>query len=101
MTTAAKNRLMLVDDHPIVRTGIRVAVSDISSLEICAEADSAPSALALLEKQRPEMIVLDLNLGGRDGVELIRQILSLYPGIKILVFSMNAEEMYADRKSVV
>jgi len=92
-----KSRVLIVDDHPIVRAGVRLALRGHDAMEICGEADSVNAALALAEQLKPGVVVLDLHLGGRDGIELVGQMRELLPGAKILVFSMNAEDLFAKR----
>jgi DNA-binding NarL/FixJ family response regulator len=92
-----KSRVLIVDDHPIVRAGVRLALRGHPTLEICGEADSVNAALTLAEQQKPDALVLDLHLGGRDGIEMVGRMRELLPHAKILVFSMNSEDLFAKR----
>jgi DNA-binding NarL/FixJ family response regulator len=92
-----KSRILIVDDHPIVRAGARLALRGHPQLEICGEADSVSSAFSLAESLQPDIVVLDLHLGGRDGIEFVGDMRRLLPKAKLLVFSMNSEELFAPR----
>jgi len=92
-----KSRVLIVDDHPIVRAGVRLALRGNPRFEICAEADTANAAAELAERESPDVVVLDLHLGGRDGIEMVGRMRELLPRAKILVFSMNSEDLFAQR----
>ena len=92
-----KSRVLIVDDHPIVRAGVRLALRGRPAFEICGEAASVNAAVELAQKEKPDVVVLDLLMGGRDGVELVGRIRELLPEAKILVFSMNSEDLFAQR----
>ncbi len=97
-TKSSKNLTAItVDDHPIVRTGVRMAIREIEGVELVGEAADVRSALDLAAKQRPDLVVLDLTLGGRDGVELVSEMRRELPKARILIFSMNAEDLFAER----
>ena len=87
------SRILVVDDHAIVRTGLRRLLKD-RNVEI-AEATSGEEALAALRPPLPDLVVLDLNLPALGGLELLRRMLRLHPGLRILVFSQHAEAIYA------
>lgn len=93
----SKRRVLLVDDHPVVRVGVRLLLENSEMFEICGEADSAPSARAQAEKLLPDLIVLDLRLGGRDGIELVEDLQAAHPAAHILIFSSLDESAYARR----
>jgi DNA-binding NarL/FixJ family response regulator len=93
----AKSRVLIVDDHPIVRAGVRLALRGHASFEICGEADSVNAAEELAGSLRPDIVVLDLLMGGRDGIEMVGRMRELLPAAKILVFSMNTEDLFAQR----
>jgi DNA-binding NarL/FixJ family response regulator len=89
--------LLMVDDHTIVREGLRYVLDPIASEWSIMEAASAFQALDLLRRQRCDLVILDLSMPGMGGLELIRRIRSEYPDVRILVLSMHAEEQYAMR----
>jgi DNA-binding NarL/FixJ family response regulator len=80
-------RVLVVDDHPIVRQGLVAVLSDEPDLEVVGEAGSARQALALLPRLRPDVVLLDLELPDLDGVESIPQLTAALPNVQILVFT--------------
>jgi DNA-binding NarL/FixJ family response regulator len=83
--------ILLVDDHPILREGLRRLISAESGLSVCGVAGSVQEALSLVESEGPDLIVTDLTLPGRNGLELIKDLVSIYPTLPILVLSMHDE----------
>ena len=92
-----KHRIAVVEDHPLVRAGFVDMIGSEPDLEVVGEAGDAPSALGLLESARPDLMVIDLVLARGSGLELIKQIHALNPDQKILVSSMHADTVYAER----
>ena len=92
-----KTRLLLVDDHAVMRHGLAALFGEEPDLEVCGEAESADQALALLAATPVDVAVIDISLKGSDGLELIRQIASQYPRVLSLVLSMYDESVYAER----
>jgi DNA-binding NarL/FixJ family response regulator len=90
-------RILIVDDHPIVRLGIRQLVGPERDLEVCAEAASAPEALAAARAATPQLAIVDLSLAQGTGLELIRALRAAVPGLPVLVLSMHDETLYAER----
>lgn len=86
-------KILLVDDHAVIRAGLKQICADMGAQIL--EADNGAAALALSVAARPTMIVLDLNLPGVSGLELLRQLLDVDVGARILVFSMHGEPLYA------
>lgn len=89
-------RIFVVDDHPIVRNGVRLVVAGMDGCEICGEAESLSAAFEEIQSQRPDAVVLDLASGGHYGVDSVKELRRLMPAIRILVFSMNPEELFAE-----
>ena len=87
-------RLMLVDDHEIVRTGLRMMLGAESDLQIVAEADSGEAALAQIDECRCDVIIMDVSLPGMGGVETTRALRDRYPDIRILVLTIHEDERY-------
>ena len=79
--------ILIVDDHPIVRDGLEAILSTQPDFQISGAAASGEEALTLFEKQRPDVVLLDLEMPGMDGVEVIRQLRKKSPGVKIVVFT--------------
>jgi DNA-binding NarL/FixJ family response regulator len=90
-------RVLLVDDHPIVRQGLTELINTTTDLCVCGEASTGREALSLVETTSPDIAVIDISLEDRNGVELIRDIVDLRPGLPCLVLSMYNETMYALR----
>ncbi len=90
-------RILIVDDHPVVRLGMRQLIASEPDLEVCGEAPSAAEALEFLERTKVDVAVVDLSLKGSSGVDLIKQIKALHPSVKILVSSVHDETLFADR----
>lgn len=90
-------KILLVDDHMMVRDGMRLMFSIDPNLKITGEADTAQQALALLQKQAFDVALIDISLPDKSGLELLKTMTELYPKLAILVISMYAEEVYALR----
>ena len=92
-----KVRIMVVDDHPIMREGLTRVIEEASDLAVCAQAESIQRALELIEKAQPDLIIVDIGLGGTNGLELIKDVKARYPKLPVLVHSMHEEQVYAQR----
>jgi DNA-binding NarL/FixJ family response regulator len=92
-----KKRLMIVDDHPIVRQGITRLINYEEELFVCGEAGNAKEALELVEKEKPDLVIVDISLKGRSGLELIKDLRMRYQELPVLVVSMHDESLYAER----
>jgi two-component system invasion response regulator UvrY len=92
-----KCSVLLVDDHPVARVGLRFLLEDHDAFCVCGEAADVKSARQLVEELRPDFVVLDLRLGGRDGVELVEDLIAIHPAARILIFSSLDERVYAGR----
>lgn len=90
-------RILIVDDHPIVRLGIRQMLSADRGLSVCGEADSAEAALQLAKRSEADLAIVDLSLGDVTGLELIRQLHEAVPQVAVLVLSMHDEALFAER----
>ena len=90
-------RILIVDDHPIVRQGVRRVIEQEPDLRICAEAETATEALRLFEEHQPDMAIIDITLKGTDGLELTKWIRARSERIPILIMSMHDESLYAER----
>lgn len=94
---SAKRRVFLVDDHPIVIAGFTQMLNAQPDLELCGVAMSAEEAVGLIAAAVPELIITDITLPGRNGLELIKDIATINPGLSVLVVSMHDEMLYAER----
>jgi DNA-binding NarL/FixJ family response regulator len=92
-----KARIMVVDDHPIVREGLAQMIAHESDLEVCAQAENAADALKAIAATKPDVAVVDLSLKGASGLELLKDIKVRYPKLPVLVLSVYDESMYAER----
>jgi DNA-binding NarL/FixJ family response regulator len=90
-------RVLLVEDHPMVRHGMRAVLDTTPDLRVCAEASTPEEALAALEDAPPDVVCLDLILGQADGISLIRAMLATVPRLRILVLSVRDEDAFAER----
>jgi DNA-binding NarL/FixJ family response regulator len=94
---SAKSRILLVDDHRMVLQGYQLMLDAEADLVVCATATSVPEALAAVERAQPDLVVTDLTMAGRGGIDLIKDLLALRPALRILVCSMHDETLYAER----
>jgi len=90
-------RILLVDDHPVVRDGFAEVINRESDLTVCAAAEDRAGALEAIETRRPGLVVIDLTLKNSSGMELIKDIHSRWPKLLVLVVSMHNENLYAER----
>ncbi|MFW6059892.1 MAG: response regulator [Phycisphaeraceae bacterium] len=90
-------KVLLVDDHPIVRHGLSKLIEQAPDLEVCGEAASSAEALQIIRETDPEVVVIDISLGGGNGLELIKQIKAQGSDARLLVSSMHDELLYAER----
>ncbi len=94
---ATKRQILIVDDHPIVRQGLRRMFEAEADLAVCGEADSEPAAREAIRARKPDIVVVDLSLERGDGIELVRQMHAEMPELRMLVLSMHDETIYAER----
>ena len=90
-------RVLIVDDHPIVRMGVRAMLEQAPGFEVCGEAGSTVEALRLLSAENPDVTLLDLMLGGRGGADFVAQCLRACPRTRILVLSQQLLPSFACR----
>jgi DNA-binding NarL/FixJ family response regulator len=90
-------RVLLADDHSIVRAGLRRLVEESDEMTVVAEASDGREAIARAKANRPDVAVIDISMPGLDGLEVISQLLALYPDLPILVLTMHEEEQYLVR----
>jgi len=90
-------RVLIVDDHPLIRKGVRALIDGQSDMTSCGEAASANEAQEQVDKTRPDIVVVDVSLPGNSGIELIRDLQACHPKLPILVLSMHDEMLYAEQ----
>ncbi len=96
MSTGNRTRVLIADDHPLILAGIRRALDRSDGVEVVGEASSGPQVLAMVERRRPEVVLLDLYMPGVKGAELIAQIRSQWPEVKTVVLSANEDRASID-----
>jgi DNA-binding NarL/FixJ family response regulator len=92
-----KKRILIVDDHPMMRDGLRLLIANEPDLEVVAEADDACQALNEAEKLKPDIAIVDITLRSSNGLDLIKDLQIRSPGTSVLVLSMHDESLYAER----
>src|SRR6056297_4362532 len=90
-------RVLIVDDHPAVREGLAVRISSQPDLEVCGEAADVLEAVKLADSQRPDVAVVDIQLKTGNGLDVIKRIRLHDPSIRILVWSVYPDKLYAER----
>src|SRR5947207_2572472 len=93
----AGRRILLVDDHPIVRERIRDIIEAEQGMVVCGQAEDRNGALAAIESSKPDMAIIDITLKDSNGLELIKDIHARWPRLLMLVISMHDETLYAER----
>ncbi|HET7537691.1 MAG TPA: response regulator transcription factor [Candidatus Didemnitutus sp.] len=93
----ARTRILLVDDHPLTRQGIRALIEQQRRFAICGEADSTPRALELATKMEPDLAIVDITLRSTNGIELTKGLRVQVPEMRVLIVSMHDEDVYAER----
>ena len=96
-TTQHARKVFIVDDHPVFRDGVVRIVSRIPDVVVCGEADNALQAFDSIAKLNPDLVLMDINLPGKSGLELLQDIHAMNPELPVLVISMHDEQLYAER----
>ena len=92
-----RTRLLIVDDHPITRAGLVHLINRQPDMVVCGEAKNAAEALDAVDAGKPDLVLADIALPGKSGLELIKDIKAIHPGLPTLVISMHDESLYAER----
>lgn len=96
--TAKRNhRILIVDDHPMMRQGLAQLIAVEPDLEVSGEAENGYQAIEMVQKGHPDLVLVDISLPGKSGLELIKDIQAIQPGLPSLVISMHDETVYAER----
>jgi len=90
-------KIILVDDHDLVRTGIRRLLEDIKEFEIAGEATSGEEAIKLVNETDPDVVLMDINMPGIGGMEATRKLLSSKPSLRIIIVTMHQDDLFAQR----
>ena len=96
-TETRKARILVVDDHPIVRQGLSLLIDRQSDLTVCGEADDMAAALKAVAALKPDIVILDISLEGPDGIEVLKNLRITHARLPVLVLSMHDESLYAER----
>jgi DNA-binding NarL/FixJ family response regulator len=94
---AKKTRILIVDDHPMTRSGLVHLINHQPDMVVDGEAEDAAQALDLLGSKHPDLMLIDITLPGKSGLELIKDVKAMHPDLPMLVLSMHDESLYADR----
>jgi DNA-binding NarL/FixJ family response regulator len=92
-----KTKVLLVDDHPILRAGLGKLINQEADMMICGEAEDGPTAFDLAGTLNPDIAVIDISLKASNGIELVKNLKARYPDLPTLVLSMHDESLYAER----
>jgi DNA-binding NarL/FixJ family response regulator len=88
-------RVLLADDHALVRAGVRSLLSTVAGVEVVAEASTGVEALALVERLRPDVVLMDIAMPGLNGLDAAARVVKEHPGTRVIMLSMHASEEYA------
>lgn len=93
----SKARILIVDDHPIVRHGLSQLIGQEEDLTVCGQAEDASTALEAIAALKPDVVVVDISLRGGDGIELVKAVKSRYGRLPVLVLTMHDDSLYGER----
>ena len=93
----AKHRIVIVDDHPIVRQGLAQLIEQEDDLHICGQAEDAHEAIRAIRELNPNLVIVDISLRTSSGIDLIKDIKAQFPALPVLTLSMHDEALYAER----
>jgi len=96
-TDENKAKIIIVDDHPIVREGLSDLINKEKDLVVCGQAEDAPQTMKAIRALKPDMVTVDISLKETSGLELIKDIKVQYPDLPVLALSMHKESLYAER----
>lgn len=96
-SSGSRKRVLLVDDHPFMRAGLGALIDRQSDLQVCGEAGSPAEALQAIAREKPDLVLTDLTMPGRSGLEFIKDLKALHADLAILVMSMHDETVFAER----
>jgi DNA-binding NarL/FixJ family response regulator len=93
----SRKKILIVDDHPMMREGLAQLIAREADLEVCGEAEDAGEAMKAVSSLNPDLVLIDITLTGKNGIELIKDIRAFSPDVLMLVISMHDESLYAER----
>jgi DNA-binding NarL/FixJ family response regulator len=92
-----KKTVFIVDDHPLLRQGLALLINREQDLMVCGEAEEAQTAMTEIAAKKPDILIADISLNGPDGLDLLKNLRTLYPNLPVLILSMHDESIYAER----
>ncbi len=95
--TKPRRRILILDDHPITRYGLTQLISHEADLMVCGEAATAQDALTAIKPAQPDLVLADITMPGRSGLDFIKDMQTQHPRVPVLVMSMHDESIYAER----
>lgn len=90
-------RVIIADDHAVVRTGLQMILDDTCDIRIVDEATNGQELLEKLKENEFDLVVLDISMPGRDAIDVLKEIKNLYPGLPVVIFTMNPDDIFALR----
>src|SRR5205809_2112233 len=97
MQEKSRYRVFIVDDHPVVRDGLKILIEQEEDLVVCGEAPDAATAFNLIPQTSPDIVLVDLSLEQSSGLELVKDLRNQYPDLPVVVLSMHDEMVYGER----
>ncbi len=97
VTRTKKKTVFIVDDHPLLRQGLALLINRERDLAVCGEAEEAQTAIKEITAKKPDILIADISLNGPDGLDLLKNLRTLYPSLPVLILSMHDESIYAER----
>src|SRR5580692_9900579 len=95
--TVTKKRILVVDDHPVVRQGLALLINREPDMVVCGEAEEAMGAMHVLASAKPDVLIVDISLNGPDGLDLLKTVRISHSSLPVLILSMHDESIYAER----
>lgn len=95
--SGAQKRILIVDDHPMMREGLRTVINREPDMRVCGEVENAAQAMEALRKWTPDVALVDITLPGKSGLELVKDLKAMVPDLVVLAISMHDESLYAER----
>lgn len=92
-----QKKVFIVDDHPVFRDGLVSIVAQVPGVVVCGEAGDARTAFDAISQLKPDLVLMDINLPGKSGLELLQDVHAMRPDLPVLVISMHDEQLYAER----